>query len=81
MRIKALTQICIASGTCAMVAPSVFTQRNSDGVVHVLNGKPEAALIDKLQEAVTNCPSQALVLEDEENITEIIVEEDDESTL
>ncbi len=77
MRVKASTHTCIASGTCAMTSPHVFTQRDTDGVVHVLDGHPHTSLIKQVREAVANCPSQALTIEDEDNISEITIEEDD----
>jgi ferredoxin len=77
MRVKASTHICIASGTCAMISPDIFTQRDTDGVVHVLDAHPHLTLLNKVREAVTNCPSQALSIEDEDNISEITIEEDD----
>jgi ferredoxin len=79
MRVIVSTDKCIASGTCVLTCPQVFTQRESDGVVHVLNVHPSLEFMQKIREAVNNCPAQVFSIEDEENTSELtLVEEDQE---
>jgi ferredoxin len=77
MRVIALTEKCIGSGVCVLACPQVFAQRESDGVVQVLNEHPPLALLKKVQDAVSGCPAQVFLIEDEENTSELIVVEDD----
>jgi ferredoxin len=77
MRVIAFTDKCIASGSCVLTCPEVFTQRDSDGVVDVLNEHPPLKLIKKVQQAVGLCPAQVFTVEDEENTAELIVVVDD----
>nr|AXL06539.1 ferredoxin [uncultured bacterium] len=46
-----------------LIAPQVFDQGEEDGVVVVLDAKPEGALLPVVGEAVELCPAQALALE------------------
>jgi ferredoxin len=77
MRVIAFTDKCIASGSCVLACPEVFTQRDSDGVVDVLDERPSLELMKKVQQAVGLCPAQVFTIEDEENITELTVVVDD----
>jgi ferredoxin len=77
MRVIAFTDKCIASGSCVLACPQVFTQRESDGVVDVLNGHPPLELLKKVKQAVGLCPAQVFTIEDEENTTELTVVVDD----
>jgi ferredoxin len=77
MRVIVSTDKCIASGTCVLTCPQVFTQRESDGVVHALDTRPSLAFMQKIKEAVANCPAEVFTLEDEENTSEIhLIEEE-----
>ena len=60
MRIEADRDRCVGSGTCEMLAPDVFEVGN-DGVVAVL--RPDDAG-EPVQDAVQQCPTQALRLAD-----------------
>jgi ferredoxin len=78
MRIVVSTDKCIASGSCVLASPQIFTQRESDGVVHVLKRYPSLNMLQKMREVVDACPAQAFAIEDEENTAEItVVEEGD----
>ena len=79
MRIIVSTDKCIASGSCVLTNPQIFTQRESDGVVHVLNMHPSLSMLQKMREVVGSCPAQAFSIEDEENTTEITVVEEGEA--
>lgn len=77
MRIIAFIDKCIASGSCVLTCPEVFTQRDSDGVVDVLDEHPPLELLKKVKQAVGLCPAQVFTIEDEENTTELTVVVDD----
>ena len=63
MKARVDRDVCIGSGICVSIAPDVFelddTMRSR--VVH-----PEAATDDLYREAAENCPTQAIVLEDDD---------------
>jgi ferredoxin len=59
-RIEVDRERCVGSGTCEMLAPEVF-EVGDDGVVAVLRpGEGD----DAVQDAVQQCPTQALSLAD-----------------
>jgi ferredoxin len=78
MRVIVSTDKCIASGTCVLTCPQVFTQQESDGVVHVFNAHPSLELMKKVRAVVDNCPAQVFTIEDEENTSELTLVEDDQ---
>lgn len=53
-------QICIGAGQCVLAAPEVFTQRDDDGVVELLDEHPPLSLLPAVQDAVDGCPAQAI---------------------
>jgi len=61
--IRILRSECCGSGTCADIAPDVFS-RDSKNKAIVLD--PEAATPATLKEAAESCPCGAIVLEDDE---------------
>lgn len=79
MRVIASTQKCIAGGNCVLACSDVFEQRDSDGTVHILNGRPSLALLEKVRQAVDLCPGQVFTLEDEANASELVIVEDDQT--
>ncbi|GHO92320.1 ferredoxin [Reticulibacter mediterranei] len=79
MRIVVSTDKCVASGSCALASPQIFTQRESDGVVHVLNMHLSQNILQKMREVVDACPAQAFTIEDEENTAEITLVEEGEA--
>lgn len=78
MRVIALTNRCIASGACVLACSQVFSQRESDGVVEILEERPSLDLLTHVQQAVATCPSQALVVEAEEDRSELTLTTNDE---
>lgn len=62
MKIIADTDVCIAAGQCAYVAPELFDQSEDDGTVVILKAEPDAANEAAAEEAVTLCPSGAIKL-------------------
>ncbi|MBB5781348.1 ferredoxin [Nonomuraea jabiensis] len=51
---------CCAAGTCVLVAPDVFDQRDDDGIVILLNERPPAELHAAVREAADVCPGAAI---------------------
>ena len=78
MKVVALTNRCIASGACVLAASRVFTQRESDGVVEILQERPSLDLLKKVQQAVVACPSQVFVVEEEDDLSELTLTTNDE---
>jgi ferredoxin len=62
MKVSADTSKCCSSGMCVVRAPEVFEQRESDGVVIVLQPDPAASLQQKVREAAAGCPVQAITV-------------------
>ena len=78
MKVIALTNRCVASGNCVLACSQVFSQRESDGVVEVLQQRPSLNLLEKVQEAVDGCPSQVFIMEEEDNLSELVLITNDE---
>jgi ferredoxin len=78
VRVIAYTQKCISGGNCVLACSNVFEQRESDGIVHVLNEQPALALLEKIRQAIDLCPAQVFTLEDEANESELIIVENDQ---
>ncbi|MEY3664892.1 MAG: hypothetical protein RLZZ153_1074 [Pseudomonadota bacterium] len=55
---------CIGAGQCVWVAPQVFDQRESDGIVVLLQPEPAADAHDFAREAAAICPARAIRIED-----------------
>ncbi|WP_026455370.1 ferredoxin [Saccharomonospora iraqiensis] len=51
---------CCGAGTCVMLVPDVFDQRDEDGVVVLLDEQPPEQLHDSVREAVDMCPAGAI---------------------
>jgi ferredoxin len=51
---------CVASGQCAAIAPGVFDQRESDGVVVLLTATPPVEAAEDVEYAAGACPAQAI---------------------
>jgi ferredoxin len=51
---------CVGSGQCAMTAPNVFDQRDSDGTVVLLDEAPPESELENVHEAVILCPAAAI---------------------
>jgi ferredoxin len=63
VKVYADTEVCIASGQCALFAPDTFSQRDDDGIVVVLESEPPAGHAETARRAVLTCPSGALSLD------------------
>jgi ferredoxin len=53
---------CIASGQCVLAAGAVFDQRDTDGIVFLLDDNPPLELHDDVRRAAALCPARAISL-------------------
>ena len=60
MKVTVDQEKCCAGGNCVMLAPDVFDQRDSDGVVVLLTDAPAEDLHDAVREAADVCPTAAI---------------------
>ncbi|MEV6126898.1 ferredoxin [Streptomyces violaceusniger] len=51
---------CCAAGTCVLIAPEVFDQREDDGVVILLDAAPAGSLHAAVRECDAVCPAGAI---------------------
>lgn len=56
---------CCGAGTCVMLAPEVFDQRDDDGVVILLDAEPAEELHSAVREAASTCPALAIMLSED----------------
>ncbi|HWO64081.1 MAG TPA: ferredoxin [Umezawaea sp.] len=54
---------CCGAGSCVLVAPDVFDQRDEDGVVVLLDDQPGEHLHAAVREAAGVCPAAAITLD------------------
>jgi ferredoxin len=66
MRIRIDRERCIGSGDCAITAAEVFGQ-DAEGIAMLIGDATTAGLVERANEAVENCPSGALSLDQEED--------------
>jgi ferredoxin len=64
VRVSVAEQLCVSSGQCAFTAPSVFEQRDVDGVVVLLTADPPTADVDRVREAAMLCPAEAISIDE-----------------
>lgn len=62
MKITVDESKCCGAGTCVLVSPEVFDQRDDDGIVVLLDPTPAADLHDKVREAANVCPASAITV-------------------
>ena len=60
MKVTVDDEKCCAAGTCVMVAPEVFDQREEDGIVVLLDASPSAEHHDAGRECGQVCPAGAI---------------------
>ena len=65
MTVRVDTTKCSGIGMCEMTAPAVF-EVGDDGQVMVLDAHPGAAELDAVREAISNCPTGALSMVEED---------------
>lgn len=54
---------CVGSGQCVLAAPDVFDQRDSDGIVALLQDEPPESQLANVREAATLCPAGAILIQ------------------
>ena len=62
MKITVDQDKCCGAGTCVLLAPDVFDQRDEDGIVVLLDAEPPAELHSLVREAASVCPAAAIAL-------------------
>lgn len=62
MKVQVDHDKCTGIGLCEMTAPTVF-EVGEDGQSHALHNEPSADELAAVEEAVANCPTEALSLE------------------
>ncbi len=60
MKITVDQDKCCGAGTCVLLAPEVFDQRDQDGIVVLLDAAPAEELHDTVREAASVCPGVAI---------------------
>ncbi len=54
---------CVGAGQCVMASPTVFDQREEDGVVVLLQDRVDGALEASVRKAAKLCPALAIRVE------------------
>jgi ferredoxin len=62
MRVTLDQEKCVASGQCVLTAPTVFDQRDEDGVAVLLTEEPPADVREDVRQAAAVCPALAITL-------------------
>lgn len=62
MKITVDQDKCCGAGTCVLLAPDVFDQRDEDGIVVLLDEEPPAELHALVREAASVCPAAAIAV-------------------
>jgi ferredoxin len=60
MRILLDEDRCVGSGQCVLAAAEVFDQREEDGIVVLLDGRPDEAKRGEVETAAHLCPGRAI---------------------
>jgi ferredoxin len=56
---------CCGAGTCVLLAPDVFDQRDDDGIVILLDERPSEELHPVVREAADVCPGAAIFVSED----------------
>ena len=64
MKIFVDEEKCCGAGSCVLLAPDVFEQREDDGIVILLDDSPAAELHGVVREAANVCPGVAIRVEE-----------------
>jgi len=62
MKVSVDEDKCCGAGTCVLLAPEVFDQRDDDGIVVLLDAEPPEGLHTIVREAASVCPAAAIGL-------------------
>ncbi len=60
MNVQVDQTLCVAAGNCVVAAPSVFDQRDEDGVVVLLTATPPSEVAADVEYAAQACPALAI---------------------
>jgi ferredoxin len=64
MRVKIDVDKCCGAGNCVSAAPTVFDQREDDGVVILLQENPQSEAHADVRRATRLCPALAIIIEE-----------------
>jgi ferredoxin len=64
MKVSVDQDKCCGAGTCVLLAPDMFDQRDSDGLVVLLDEAPAEELHDIVREAASVCPGVAITVDE-----------------
>jgi ferredoxin len=59
MKITKDVSRCVSMGVCCSLVPEVFEIRD-DGMMHITDGRDDPKLLERITQAVKNCPQEAL---------------------
>ncbi|GHF76831.1 ferredoxin [Amycolatopsis bartoniae] len=62
MKVSVDADKCCGAGSCVLLAPDVFDQREEDGIVVLLDAEPPQELHDAVREAADVCPAAVIAL-------------------
>jgi ferredoxin len=62
MKVSVDEDKCCGAGTCVLLAPDVFDQRDEDGVVNLLDAAPPERLHTLVREAANVCPAGVITV-------------------
>lgn len=62
MKVVVDFDLCESNAICMGIAPEVFEVRDDD-FLYILDEHPDESLRDKMNEAVSRCPKQAISIE------------------
>ncbi|BCJ33492.1 ferredoxin [Actinocatenispora thailandica] len=62
MQVSVDQEACVSSGQCALTADDVFDQRDSDGVVELLDADPPQGRWRDVRDAAAHCPAMAITV-------------------
>ena len=62
MKVRVDETRCCGAGSCVLIAPEVFDQRDEDGIVVLLDASPGDDQLDAVREAASICPALAIEL-------------------
>ncbi len=65
MKVVVDFDVCQSNAVCMGIVPEVFEVRD-DNFLYVLDEHPPSELTERLREAETSCPTQAITLVDEQ---------------
>jgi ferredoxin len=64
MKVSVSRKACIGAGQCAMIAPTVFRQDETEGLVELLEPEPPAEVAEAVRTARAVCPAQAIRIDE-----------------